>query len=119
VLKRDGQEELTGPALLDLVPDFHLDEVTSHLFAGERMASYSIPFPAADRKLLAIEFYEMGECIQSGKTPEVDGLVGRRAVALCYAGFESSVLNRPVTLDEIEAETVGTYEAEINTQRRI
>jgi predicted dehydrogenase len=119
VLNQDGKAELTGPALLELVPDFHLDEITSRLFAGERMASYNIPFPAADRKLLAIEFYEMGACIESGKTPEVDGLVGRRAVALCYAGFESGMLNRPVTLDEVEAEAVNSYEAEINTQRRI
>jgi hypothetical protein len=72
-------------------------------------------FPAADRKLLAIEYHELGECIERGGTPEVDGREGRRAVALCYAAFESSTLNRPVTLDEIEAEHSGAYEAEINT----
>jgi predicted dehydrogenase len=128
VLKRDEGDEISGPALLDLVPGFHLDTVTTALFNGDRMASYDVPFPAADRKLLAIEFYEMGECIlshtpsgvpQRHSTPEVDGLVGRRAVAMCYAAFESSALNRPVSLDEIEAEQVGSYEAEINIQRRI
>jgi hypothetical protein len=35
-------------------------------------------------------------------------------VALCYAALESGLLNRPVTLDEIEAEETGAYEAEIN-----
>ena len=114
VLKLDDQEELSGTPLLELTPDFHFDTITTRLFGGERLAAYNIPFPAADRKLLAIEFHEWGECIVQDKTPEVDGLVGRRAVALCYAAFESSTLNRPVTLDEIEAEQTGVYEAEIN-----
>jgi predicted dehydrogenase len=119
VLKLDDQEEISGEALLELVPDFSLDSITSCLYGGSRMASYNLPFPAADRKLLAIELYEMGDCIITGTTPEVDGLVGRRAVATCYAAFESSILNRPVTLDEIEAEQVGSYEADINEMRRI
>jgi predicted dehydrogenase len=114
VVHLDEQGEITGDALLELVPDFRLDEITAHLFGGERMSSYHMPFPDADRKLLAIEFYELADCVQSGRTPEVDGLMGRRAMALCYASFESSVQNRPVTLDEVEAETVGAYEAEIN-----
>ncbi len=109
----DG-EELSGEDLLDLVPDFHLDAITSELFGGDRMASYAMPFPAADRKLLAIEIHELADCIIEGKNPEVDGQVGRKAVAICYAAFESSSLNRPVTLDEIEAELVGDYEADIN-----
>jgi predicted dehydrogenase len=118
-LKRDEGDELTGAPLLDLVPDFHLDEITARLFGGERLGGYQVPFPAADRKLLAIELYELGECIRSGAAPEVDGRVGRRAVAMCYAACESSELDRPVTLDEIEAEQTGRYEAEINALRRI
>ncbi len=119
VLTRDNQEEITGPPLLDLVPDFQLDAITAKLFGADRLASYDIPFPAADRKLLAIELYELGACISNGTTPEVDGLMGRRAAALCYAAFEASVLNRPVTLDEVESEKVGSYEAEINAQLKL
>lgn len=114
VLMMDGKGELSGDALLELVPDFHLDEITSALFGGDRMASYSLPFPAADRKLLAIEIFELADCIINGRDPEVDGGTGRRAVALCYAAFESSLQNRPVTLDEIENEEIHTYEDEIN-----
>ena len=114
VLYLDPKTEITGEALLDLAPDYHLDKITAHLFGAERPASYSVPFPAADRKLLAIEYYEFGDCIATGTTPEVDGLMGRRAVSLCYATFESSVLNRPVTLDELEAEKTGAYEADVN-----
>ena len=51
VLKRDGQDEIMGDALLDLAPDFVLDEITTRLFGARRMGSYSVPFPEADRKL--------------------------------------------------------------------
>lgn len=118
-LKRDDGEELTGAALLDLAPDFRLDAITARLFGGDRLGSYSVPFPAADRKLLAIELYELGQCILDNRAPEVDGRVGRRAVAICYAAFESGTLNRPVALDEIEAEQTGSYEADINARRKI
>jgi predicted dehydrogenase len=114
VLQVDGREELSGDTLLELVPGFHLDAITAALFAADRVASYNLSFPAADRKLLAIEVYELADCILNGKTPEVDGRTGRRAVALCYAAFESSLQNSPVTLDEIETEQHSTYEEEIN-----
>jgi predicted dehydrogenase len=116
LLKLDDQQEISGTPLLDFVPDFCLDAITTRLFGAERIASYDMPFPAADRKLLAVEFHEFGACIAQGTGPEVDGPVGRRAVALCYAAFESSTLNRPITLDEVEAEQVDAYEAEINAQ---
>ena len=119
VLHVDGEGEITGPALLDLVPDFHLDPVAARLFGADRLASYGLPFPEADRKLLAIEYHEFAECVRTGREPEVDGDVGRRAVALCYAAFESSTLNRPVTLDEVISGHSGAYEAEINAHWKI
>lgn len=119
VLHVDGQPEMTGEALLELVPDYHLDEITQCLYHAERPASFQMPFPDADRKLLAIEAYEFADCILKGVTPEVDGLVGRRALAICYAGLESGVIGRPVTVDEIEAEQTGVYEAEINARWKI
>jgi predicted dehydrogenase len=119
VITFDTQEKISGSELLNLGPDFHLDYATSHLFGSERPAGYNIPFPSADRKLLAIEIHEFGSCIIDNTQPEVDGRVGRRAAAYCYAAFESSQLNRPVTLDEIEAEIAGSYEAEINAVLKI
>ncbi len=61
-------DEISGAPLLDLVPDFRLDAITARLFGADRLASYNVPFPAADRKLLAIEFHELGECILNGTT---------------------------------------------------
>jgi predicted dehydrogenase len=114
VLTLDDGHEVTGEALLAHAPGYHLDEPAAALFGSDRPASYELTFPEADRKLLALEYHELGECILHDQTPEVDGLAGRRAVALCYAALESGVLDRPVTLDEIEAEGTGAYEAEIN-----
>ena len=114
VVHLDGGVELAGDAVLDLVPDFHLDATTARLFGGDRLGSYDFTFPQADRKLLAAEYREFGECILMGTRPEVDALVGRKALALVSAALESGVLNRPVTLEEIETEQTVVYEADIN-----
>jgi predicted dehydrogenase len=119
VLKLDEGEAIKEEALLDLVPEWRLDRLMVRLFGDERVPCYHMTFPEADRKLLAAEYHEFADCILTGQTPEVDGAMGRRAVALCYAAFESSRLNRPVTLDEVEAEQVGSYEAEINAHWKI
>lgn len=115
----DGLGEVKGEAVLELVPEFHLDAITTRLFGADRLASYPTDFPAADRKLLAIEYYEFAECVLTGKTPEVDAYVGRKALATVYAALESSVLNRPVTVAEVEAEQVSAYQEEINQHLRI
>jgi predicted dehydrogenase len=116
VLSLDDKTTVTGDALLDLVPDLCLEPLVARLFGGERLGAYDLTFPEADRKLLAVEYHELGTCIDMGRAPEVDGLAGRRDVAFCYAAFESGALGRPVTLDEVEAEQTSVYEAEINAQ---
>ena len=58
---------MAGDAMLDLVPDFHLDEITASLFGGDRLASYPFVFAEADRKLVAVEYHELGECIMTGQ----------------------------------------------------
>jgi predicted dehydrogenase len=113
-LALDDRGRVEGDDLLALVPDFHLDEITAELFDGERLASYPYTFPEADRKLVAVEYHELAECILHGREPEVTGAVGRRALAVCHAALESAVLGRPVTVAEIEAEETGEYEREIN-----
>ena len=77
------------------------------------------PDPAADRKCVAIEYQEFGDCILTGKKPEVDAYVGRKALALVNAALESGVLNRTVTLEEIESERTNVYEREINAYWKI
>jgi predicted dehydrogenase len=119
VLTLDDGAELTGDALLELAPNYHLDAITERLYGSPRPASFTLPFPECDRKLLAIETYEFAECVLTEKTPEVDGRVGRRALGICYAGLESGVLGRPVAVDAVEAEQTSVYEADINAHWRI
>lgn len=113
-LVRDDQGHIEGDAILDLVPDFHLDEITTSLFGADRLASYPYAFPEADRKLVAVEYHELARCILEGQSPEVTPAVGRHALAVCHAALESGVLGRPVTLAEIVAEETGEYERSIN-----
>jgi predicted dehydrogenase len=118
-LRVDGLGDVQGDAILDLVPDFHLNAITAALFGSERLASYPFVFPEADRKLVAVEYQEMGECILKGNKPEVDAATGRSALAVCHAALEASVLNRPVTVAEVIAEKTGVYEEDINTYWKV
>ncbi|MFO7918349.1 MAG: Gfo/Idh/MocA family oxidoreductase [Anaerolineae bacterium] len=116
MLNLDGERRITGEALLEFVPDYHLDELSAILFGDERPTSYDLTFPEADRKLLALEYHEFGQCVLKGKEPEVDSLTGRKALAVCYAGLESGVLDRPVTVQEVEDEEVDAYQQGINAE---
>lgn len=118
-LHLDDGGEVQGDAILDLVPDFHLDDITADLFGADRMASYPNSFAEADRKLVAVEYYEMGQCILTGIQPEVTPEVGRSALAVCHAALESGVLHRPVTIAEIIAEQTAEYEKDVNAYWKI
>ena len=113
-LYRDGEQEIADERILEYAPSYRLDEVAAALFGGERVWTYGFSFPETDRKLLGWEYHEFGQCIREGQRPEVDGLVGRRAVALVCAVFESGRLNRPVSLAEVEAVQVDAYQREID-----
>ncbi|MGB1748823.1 MAG: Gfo/Idh/MocA family protein, partial [Dehalococcoidia bacterium] len=115
----DGQGLITGDDVLELVPDFHIDELPARLFGSDRLGSYDTPFEDADRFLVALEYYELGQCIADGTTPEVDAYVGRKDLAVCNAALESSVLGRPVTIEEIENEETAEYEKSINAHWNI
>ncbi|MBT3341388.1 MAG: Gfo/Idh/MocA family oxidoreductase [Gemmatimonadetes bacterium] len=111
-----GQDVQTGASLLDLVPDFHLDEATAALFGGDRLFEYAFEFVETDRKLIAVEYADFGGAIQ-GKAdhPEVDGVQGARSVAIAYAWMESQVAARAVSVDEVLADQTNAYQADINS----
>ena len=115
----DGKEKITGDQVLDLVPNFHLEELPARLFGSDRLASYDAPFEDADKFLVALEYYELGQCITDGIKPEVDAYVGRKDLAVCNAALESSLLGRSVTIKEIENEETSEYESSINEHWKI
>lgn len=114
-LHRDGTS-ISDASLLDLVPDFHLEPVTAALFGGERLWGYDFPFAETDRKLIAVEYAELGRAIESGGAVEVDAVQGGRSVAVSYAMLESGVAGRAVTLAEVLNEEIDAYQREIDEE---
>ena len=113
VLDREG-ERRGGAELLELVPGFRLEEVTARLFGGERLGSYELEFPEIDRKLIAVEYAELGRAAADGVAVEVDVEQGMRSVALCYAMLESAAAGRAVTMDEVLSGAVRGYQEPID-----
>ncbi|MFA6112021.1 MAG: Gfo/Idh/MocA family oxidoreductase [Candidatus Latescibacterota bacterium] len=85
-------------------------EFTAALSAEERERL----FPGGITDAIAVELKDFADAVRLGTVPEVDGLEGYKAEAICLALFESAWHGRPVTLAEIErCETEG-YQADIN-----
>jgi len=103
-----------GDDVLDLVPDFRLDEATAKLYGGERLGSYALEFPEIDRKVLATEYADFGDAIANGYAPEVDIHQGTRSVAIVYAMMESGASGEIVQVEDVISEKVDAYQAEIN-----
>jgi predicted dehydrogenase len=113
LFESDGTE-IVGEQVLERAPSYKLDPVAASLFGGERPWRYAFDFPTTDRKLLALEYYELANCVRTGTQPEVTGEVARQAVALVYALFESDRVGRPVTIEEVETSAVDAYQREID-----
>jgi predicted dehydrogenase len=110
----DDGTDISDERVLDYAPGYRLSPVAADLFGGERPWSYNFDFVTTDRKIVALEYHEFAECIRHGTSPEVDGAVARRAVALVYALFESAAAGRPVTIEEVESGAVDAYQREID-----
>ncbi len=105
--------------ILDYAPSYNLEPVAAELFNHERPWRYDIGFNETDARLIALEYHELGQCIRAGAVPEVTGEEGLRDVALTYAPFESGLLGRPVTLDEMLSGAADVYQREIDVQLRL
>jgi predicted dehydrogenase len=81
---------------------------------GDRNWTYSFDFNDTDSKILALEYFELAECIRTGASPEVSGEEARADVALTYAPFEAGRLGRPVTLTELIDGRADVYQREID-----
>jgi predicted dehydrogenase len=110
----DDGTDIGGEAVLDYAPSYLLEPVAATLFGGERLWTYDFDFATTDRKILALEYHELARCIRTGASPEVDGEMGKRDVALVYALFESQLAGRPVTIAEVGSGAVDAYQREID-----
>lgn len=115
-ITRSGEEaSLAESDVLDLVPDFELNDLTAPFFGDKRrLTSYDMTFPEIDRTLLALELQDMAESVIDGREPEIPGQVGLDAVALVYAILESGHLGAPVSFADVAADRVNAYQQDAN-----
>jgi predicted dehydrogenase len=110
----DGKGVANNEQILDMIPEYHLDDITAKLFGGERICSYELPFADIDSRLLAVEYFDFAESILNRRESSVDINQAMRSVGLIYAMIESAHLGRTVTMDDIMSEKVNAYQNEIN-----
>ena len=111
-------KELHGKEILDLLPDFSLNEITARLFGADGVV-YSLPGVShpeykLDARLLAIEYHDFGEAVLHGRAPEVDGRDGMIAVAAILGAYESAAIGRAVEMEELLSGAVRRYQEEID-----
>lgn len=102
-----GAEAWEGEALVELLPDFHLNETESRLF-GERPGRCDLPFTEMDRRLIAAETADFLDAIREAREPEVPAEMGLRSVALIMALQESAAAAVPVRVDDVLSGTGHT-----------
>ena len=103
-----GEEEKGHEQLVAEAEGFELEPLAAHFFPD------GVATADVDWKLLALEYYELGEAILNGRPVEVDGTEGMKAVAAVYAIFESGRLGRAVSMSEVESAEVYEYQAGID-----
>jgi predicted dehydrogenase len=84
--------------------------VTAALFGADRITAYTLDWETTDANLLAIEQQDFFEAVGTGRTPEVTGRDGLRAVAIINAWLESSYAGREVAVSEVLDGTVHAYQ---------
>ncbi len=115
-LSFDDGSVVDDERILDHAPSYRLSPLAAELFGGERVWTYSFEFNDTDARIMALEYYELGQCIRTGTQPEVSGEEGRADVALTYGPFESGRLGRPVGLEELVSGRADAYQREIDEQ---
>ena len=114
IVRSDGTS-VEGDALLDLVPDFEIDDVTSTLWDGERrMSSYEMDFRKIDAKIIAIEYMDLARSVADGGSPEVGSNEGMAALALAYGVMESGEANQAVSIDDVLSGAVSGFQDDID-----
>ena len=71
-------------------------------------------FPYGTEDGMAVELCDFARAIREGRPPEVDGLGGLRAKALCEACYESAVAGRSVSYEEVLSGRLREYQAPID-----
>ena len=82
VLLLDDGTAIDDGRILDYAPSYRLSPLAAELWDNPRPWTYKLDFNETDSRILALEYYELGECVRSGARPEVTGEDGRDALEL-------------------------------------
>jgi predicted dehydrogenase len=117
---RGDASDITGDALLDLVPDFELDDITSKLWDGaRRISSYDLDSSTIDSKILSFEYLDMVRAVETGGQPEVGPHEGMDALALAYALMESGQIGAAVSVEDVAEGRASDFQDEIDAEMGI
>ena len=114
IVRLDGSE-IAGEQLLDLVPEFTLDDVTTELWDGQnRLASYEMEFRLIDYKVIVIEYMDFARAVKEGTAPEVGPDEGMTALALAYSIMESGHTHEAVDPQDVVSGAVAEFQRDID-----
>ena len=113
-------EEISGEKILDLVPNFKLDELTTRLWDGNSLiASYDLDFHETDARILAYEYMDWILSIQNGGKPEVGIPEGKSAIGLAYAIVESGLSESKIKVSDVISGKIDNYQKDIDISQNI
>lgn len=106
-----------GAEIAELLGErFRLDPVTTALLGADGTGGKGAPWADVDAGHLAVELADFVDAVLDARAPEVDGIGGLRALAVVHAGFESGVLGRAVSVEEVLDGSAHAYQDDIDAQ---
>ncbi len=108
-----GDLTLSGAELRKELGGFELDGVAASFF-GPEGTEYQLPFAEVDAATIGIELDDFAGAVLEGRSPEVDGWAGLRAVAGVWAVAESRVRGAAVGIAEVADGTVSAAQRPVD-----
>ncbi len=100
----------------ELGSKFALSPVTKAILGPDGTGGKGASGADVDAGYLAIEMHDFIEAVLTKGSPEVDGMGGMRALGVVLAILESGVTGEAVSVDEILAHTVHSYQDSIDAE---
>ena len=95
------------------------EELEKQYMAGLSKGQAEQLFPFGLDDGISNECWDFVEAVAEGRPPEVDGLAGLQAKAVCYACYESSLAGKPVRPADVESGKVNAYQRPIDAHWKI
>ena len=111
-----GSGSVRGPDLAAMVDPTYLPRVTTAVLGPDGTGGAAAPWAEVDAGYLAVEIEDFADAALSGRSAEVDGMGGLRALAVVHAILESGVAGREVSVAEVLNGSLHAYQDDIDAQ---